>query len=86
MEQLFSSLNSDEIRQFYGLFKDWQSGDRALNEVAQKMIELFGPSRKHLLARMRPFVKMDEMEQFEQMIEQCVDGEWSSDGGDAMNM
>jgi hypothetical protein len=68
--QLFAVLTADEIREFYGLFKLWLGGARPLDEVAQKMLELFGQERKHLLARMRPFIKPIEKQDFEWFLEQ----------------
>lgn len=56
MIMLTANLKPDELRQFAVLIKRWRGKHLAFSEFLQKVLEVYGSERKHLLARMRPFV------------------------------
>uniref|UniRef100_A0A1I7ZAR3 CCM2_C domain-containing protein n=1 Tax=Steinernema glaseri TaxID=37863 RepID=A0A1I7ZAR3_9BILA len=54
---LSACLSHEELRQFATLMKRWQEGNMPILEFAQKLMELYGTERKHLLARMRHLLR-----------------------------
>lgn len=48
--QLYVHLNADELKCFAILLKRWTSENLPFPEFLQKVLELYGPERKHLLA------------------------------------
>ncbi|TMS37298.1 hypothetical protein L596_004259 [Steinernema carpocapsae] len=54
---LSACLSHEELRQFAMLMKRWQEGNMPILEFAQKLMELYGSERKHLLARMRHLLR-----------------------------
>uniref|UniRef100_A0A914UZW3 Cerebral cavernous malformations 2 harmonin-homology domain-containing protein n=1 Tax=Plectus sambesii TaxID=2011161 RepID=A0A914UZW3_9BILA len=56
LSMLSSTLTHEELRQFAVLIKRWRGENLPFPEFIQKVLELYGSERKHLLARMRPFV------------------------------
>lgn len=54
------------------LLKRWRSDDNIpFLEFCQKVFELYGSERKHLLARMRPFIPEKDLGCFEEFLTQC---------------
>ncbi|KAK0397737.1 hypothetical protein QR680_002244 [Steinernema hermaphroditum] len=51
---LSACLTHEELRQFATLMKRWQEGNMPILEFAQKLMELYGTERKHLLASKMP--------------------------------
>jgi hypothetical protein len=50
MFQLYAVLSTDEVKEFCSLLKSLLDSVMPISEVAQKLLELFGAERKHLLA------------------------------------
>ena len=50
MFQLYADLSTDEVKEFCSLLKSLLDSVMPISEVAQKLLELFGAERKHLLA------------------------------------
>uniref|UniRef100_A0A7E4V198 CCM2_C domain-containing protein n=1 Tax=Panagrellus redivivus TaxID=6233 RepID=A0A7E4V198_PANRE len=50
-------LTNDELRTFAVLMARWRKAEIPIQEFGQKLLEIYGPSRKHLLARMKPLLR-----------------------------
>lgn len=59
---LSASLSHDELNKFAILLRRWRSREIPILEFAQNLLELYGPERKHLLARMRSLLCGDPTE------------------------
>lgn len=64
MRKLYTKLNSEELQQFAMLVKAWHT-DLPFPEFCNKVRDLYGPDRKHLLAEMRPFIPAKDSSFFE---------------------
>ncbi|CAK5063845.1 unnamed protein product [Meloidogyne enterolobii] len=60
--QLSTSLSHDELNKFAILMRRWRSREMPIVEFAQKLLELYGPERRHLLAKMRTLLRGDPTE------------------------
>ncbi|KAI6234683.1 hypothetical protein M3Y99_00787800 [Aphelenchoides fujianensis] len=54
---LSACLSQEELHKFAILLKRWRSNEMPVLEFAQKLLELYGQERKHLLARMRSLLR-----------------------------
>ncbi|KAL3080697.1 hypothetical protein niasHT_033254 [Heterodera trifolii] len=52
-------LSHDELNKFAILMRRWRAREMPILEFAQKLLELYGPERRHLLARMRTLLRGD---------------------------
>ena len=50
--QLHTKLKFDELAKFSNLLKSWNYSSNRLPEFCEKLLSLYGPERKHLLAGM----------------------------------
>ncbi|CAD5219542.1 unnamed protein product [Bursaphelenchus okinawaensis] len=50
-------LSHDELNKFAVLLKRWRAKEMPVLEFAYKLMELYGPERKHLLARMKSLLR-----------------------------
>uniref|UniRef100_A0A914E8K8 Cerebral cavernous malformations 2 harmonin-homology domain-containing protein n=1 Tax=Acrobeloides nanus TaxID=290746 RepID=A0A914E8K8_9BILA len=62
---LSASLNTEEQKRLCDLMSRWRKGDIKILEFGQKLLELYGPERKHLLARMRHLLRQISREDLE---------------------
>lgn len=68
MDKLQTKLNPDELRQFAKLLKAWHT-NLPFPEFCDKVLELYGPNRKHMLAGMQPFIPEKDAAYFENFLE-----------------
>uniref|UniRef100_A0A914LMH5 Cerebral cavernous malformations 2 harmonin-homology domain-containing protein n=1 Tax=Meloidogyne incognita TaxID=6306 RepID=A0A914LMH5_MELIC len=62
LTDLSTSLSHDELNKFAILMRRWRSREMPIVEFAQKLLELYGPERRHLLAKMRTLLRGDPTE------------------------
>nr|CAD2170746.1 unnamed protein product [Meloidogyne enterolobii] len=62
LTNLSTSLSHDELNKFAILMRRWRSREMPIVEFAQKLLELYGPERRHLLAKMRTLLRGDPTE------------------------
>lgn len=67
MRKLYKKLNNEELQRFAMLVKAWHT-DLLFSEFCNKVRDLYGPDRKHLLADMRPFIPAKDSAFFENFI------------------
>jgi len=60
-------LSQGELNQFAILMKRWRDGEIPILEFGQKTLEIYGPERKHLLARMKHLLRGIAAEDLEQL-------------------
>ena len=48
--QLYKKLSNEELQMFAALVKKWRNNSISFPEFCDKILELYGPPRKHLLA------------------------------------
>ena len=59
LTMLSACLTHDELNKFAILMRRWRAREMPILEFAQKLLELYGPERRHLLARMRSLLRGD---------------------------
>lgn len=69
MEKLPRKLNADELKQFAILLSLWQGQGMPFEEFCAKVVQLYGPARKSLLAGMQHFIPEKDYPHFEQVLE-----------------
>ncbi|KAI1725145.1 cerebral cavernous malformation protein, harmonin-homology domain-containing protein [Ditylenchus destructor] len=57
LTMLSACLTHEELNKFAVLMKRWRSKEMPILEFAQKLMELYGMERKHLLARMKTLLR-----------------------------
>uniref|UniRef100_A0AC34QJV2 Cerebral cavernous malformations 2 harmonin-homology domain-containing protein n=1 Tax=Panagrolaimus sp. JU765 TaxID=591449 RepID=A0AC34QJV2_9BILA len=65
-------LSQEELNQFAILMKRWRQGEIPILEFGQKLLEIYGPERKHLLARMKHLLRgiaADELDQLSKFLQ-----------------
>uniref|UniRef100_A0A914ICV8 cGMP-dependent protein kinase egl-4 n=1 Tax=Globodera rostochiensis TaxID=31243 RepID=A0A914ICV8_GLORO len=62
LTMLSACLSHDELNKFAILMRRWRAREMPILEFAQKLLELYGPERRHLLARMRTLLRGDPSE------------------------
>ncbi|KAE9553147.1 hypothetical protein FO519_003626 [Halicephalobus sp. NKZ332] len=60
-------LSQAELNQFAILMRRWREGEIPILEFGQKTLEIYGPERKHLLARMKHLLRGIAAEDLEQL-------------------
>lgn len=70
MRQLHTKLSIDELTMFSNLLKSWNYSSSRLPEFCDKLLNLYGPGRKHLLAGMFPFIPERDCPYFENFLKQ----------------
>lgn len=70
MWQLHTKLKFDELAKFSNLLKSWNYSSNRLPEFCEKLLNLYGPERKHLLAGMFPFIPERDCPYFENFLKQ----------------
>jgi len=72
---LSSCLTHEELNKFAVLMKRWRAKEMPIMEFAQKLMELYGEERKHLLARLRSLLRdvcREDLEAFSDFL--CANG------------
>ncbi|KAK6750629.1 hypothetical protein RB195_002542 [Necator americanus] len=64
-----SSLNEMEFREYAELLHRSKHGELPLRELAHKLMELFGPRRKHLLTRLHLLIRDEDQSEFREFLE-----------------
>ncbi|KAL6738658.1 hypothetical protein Aduo_012182 [Ancylostoma duodenale] len=64
-----ASLNELEFREYAELLHRSKHGELPLRELAHKLMELFGPRRKHLLTRLHLLIRDEDQAEFREFLE-----------------
>ncbi|CAJ0603245.1 unnamed protein product [Cylicocyclus nassatus] len=64
-----ASLNELEFREYAELLHRSKYGELPLRELAHKLMELFGPRRKHLLTRLHLLIRDEDQAEFREFLE-----------------
>uniref|UniRef100_A0A915EBN4 Cerebral cavernous malformations 2 harmonin-homology domain-containing protein n=1 Tax=Ditylenchus dipsaci TaxID=166011 RepID=A0A915EBN4_9BILA len=65
LTMLSACLSHEELNKFALLMKRWRAKEMPILEFAQKLLELYGMERKHLLARMKTLLRGVSREELE---------------------
>nr|KAG5698353.1 hypothetical protein BaRGS_010939 [Batillaria attramentaria] len=68
MKKLHKELDAKELKHFAQALQDWQIQHDRFPEFCERVLQLYGESRKHLLAEMLPFIPSDNLTYFEEFL------------------
>lgn len=68
MNKLYTKLAASELQEFAMLIRSWHT-DMTFSEFCQKVLNLYGSERRHLLVGMRPFIPAKDLSYFEQFLQ-----------------
>lgn len=69
VKKLHTKLTPEELRRFAVLLNDWTKNNMRCTDFCKKVLDLYGPHRKYLLAGMRPFIPDEDFNTYETFLE-----------------
>lgn len=68
MNKLYTKLSASELQEFALLVKAWHT-NMTFPDFCQRVLDLYGPDRRHLLVGMRPFIPAKDSMYFERFLQ-----------------